>query len=285
MLGYAFTDTAVFGRQYDQQQWAHAFGVSLLPARTADDVDELGNLLTWQTGAAADRRRRSASSCRRRSSSSPGCTSPGPSSPRRRSAPGSFRFPPAATTVPTRLHLSWGDHDIWKGDRPHRRRRRHRDLVGPRRQPGPDEVGRDGTGLYRYADDGARYLPGQVAHGARRAVRRRDVDGRARHELPPADHAAELPVARRVGADRSDARPVVRPALDVPADHARRVADRDAEVGQRAGDDRARADHDVATDVGAREHDGAVAEPRPGADASPGAARANCWPIGSVTSS
>ena len=54
VLGYAFTDTAVFGRQYDQQQWAHAFGVSLLPARTADDVDELGNLITWQTGAPAD---------------------------------------------------------------------------------------------------------------------------------------------------------------------------------------------------------------------------------------
>ena len=25
------TDTTVFGRQYDQRQWAHAFGVSLLP--------------------------------------------------------------------------------------------------------------------------------------------------------------------------------------------------------------------------------------------------------------
>ena len=31
VLGYAYTDTAVFGRQYDQKQWAHAFGVSLLP--------------------------------------------------------------------------------------------------------------------------------------------------------------------------------------------------------------------------------------------------------------
>ena len=37
VLGYTFTDTTVFGRQYDQKQWAHAFGVSLLPARTTDD--------------------------------------------------------------------------------------------------------------------------------------------------------------------------------------------------------------------------------------------------------
>ena len=98
VLGYAFTDTAVFGRQYDQKQWAHAFGVSLLPARTADDVDELGNLITWQTGtppaaktfrelvqAPLDLLHRRAPRRAR-------------SSPRRRSAPGSFRFPSAATT-------------------------------------------------------------------------------------------------------------------------------------------------------------------------------------------
>jgi hypothetical protein len=58
------------------------------------------------------------------------------------------------------LHLSWGEHGIWKGV----------DLTGgddatviwwDPAAKGPDEVGRDGTGLYRYADDGARYLPGQ----------------------------------------------------------------------------------------------------------------------------
>jgi hypothetical protein len=54
----------VFGRQYDQKQWA-TFGVSLLPARTADDVDELANVITWQTGQ-PPRRRRSVSWYRRR---------------------------------------------------------------------------------------------------------------------------------------------------------------------------------------------------------------------------
>ena len=98
VLGYAFTDTAVFGRQYDQKQWAHAFGVSLLPARTADDVDELGNLITWQTGHAADgedvpRARAGAADLLHRRA-----PRRARSSPRRRSAPGSFRFPSAATT-------------------------------------------------------------------------------------------------------------------------------------------------------------------------------------------
>ena len=66
VLGYAFTDTAVFGRQYDQKQWAHAFGVSLLPARTADDVDELAQPHHVADRPRRRRRRRSASSCRRR---------------------------------------------------------------------------------------------------------------------------------------------------------------------------------------------------------------------------
>jgi len=159
VLGYAFTDTAVFGRQYDQKQWAHAFGVSLLPARTTDATDELGNLITWQTGHPP------AAKTFRELVQAPlvfftGVHLAGPRLTARSFADGLFRFPPAATTTPTRLHLSWGRHGIWKG----------LDLTGgddatvvwwDPNATGPDEVGRDGKGLYRYADNGKRYLPGQ----------------------------------------------------------------------------------------------------------------------------
>jgi hypothetical protein len=73
---------------------------------------------------------------------------------------GLFRFPPAPTTTPTRLHLSWGHHGTWPGV----------DLTGgddatvvwwDPNATGADEVGRAGKGLYRYADSGRRYLPGQ----------------------------------------------------------------------------------------------------------------------------
>ena len=135
---------------------------------------------------------------------------------------------------------------------------------------GADEVGRDGTGLYRYADDGTRYLPGQWPK-AKIALFDPKTSTTVLDTLPPEDAAAELPVAGRlIGRVRLvagvvDAHPAL--ALDVPADHPRRVADGDAEVGQRAGDHRARADHDVAADVGAGQHHGAVAEPRAAADA------------------
>jgi hypothetical protein len=159
VLGYAFTDTAVFGRQYDQQQWAHAFGVSMLPARTTDEIDELGNLITWQTGHPPPAK------TFRELVQAPlvfftGVHLAGPSLTAKSFRAGLFRFPSAAATTPTRLHLSWGRHGIWPGF----------DLTGgddatviwwDPNATGPDEVGRAGKGLYRYVDSGKRYLPGQ----------------------------------------------------------------------------------------------------------------------------
>jgi hypothetical protein len=159
VLGYAFTDTTVFGRQYDQEQWKHAFGVSLLPARTTDDVDELGGLITWQTG------RPPVAKTFRQLVQAPlvfftGVHLAGPRLTAQTFGAGLDRFPSADTTVPTRLHLSWGRHSIWRGV----------DLTGgddatviwwDPDASGPDEVGREGEGLYRYADGGARYLPGE----------------------------------------------------------------------------------------------------------------------------
>lgn len=159
VLGYAFTDTTVFGRQYDPEQWKHAFGVSLLPARTTDDVDELGNLVTWQTGDPP------AAKTFRQLVQAPlvfftGVHLAGPRLDARSFNAGLDRFPSERTTTPTRLHLSWGRHGLWKGV----------DVTGgddatviwwdPEAR-GPDEVGREGAGLYRYADGGARYLPGE----------------------------------------------------------------------------------------------------------------------------
>jgi hypothetical protein len=159
VLGYAFTDTAVFGRQYDQQQWAHAFGVSLLPARTTDSLDELGNLITWQTGQPP------IAPTFRELDQSPlifftGVQLAGPDLTAAHFRDGLFNDPPPSTTVPTRMYMSWGKHGIWPGV----------DLTAgddatviwwDPKAVGPDEVGDVGPGLYRYADGGRRYLPGK----------------------------------------------------------------------------------------------------------------------------
>ena len=178
-----------------RQQWAHAFGVSLLPARTADDVDELANLITWQTGQPAR-----GEDLPRARAGAPGvlhrrAPRRARASPPRRSAAGLSASRPTHTTTPTRLHLSWGRHGIWKGV----------DLTGgddatviwwDPNAAGTDEVGRDGKGLYRYADDGRRYLPGQWP---KPPVGRSTptTSTTVLTTLPPGRRAAELPVAGR----------------------------------------------------------------------------------------
>jgi hypothetical protein len=159
VLGYAYTDTAVFGRQYDQRQWAHAFGVSLLPARTDDSVDQLATILSWQTGRPPEAK------TFRVLVQAPlifftGVHLAGPHLTAASFRDGLFRYPATRPLVPTLLHTSWGRHGIWPGtdytwgD----------DLTVIWWDPnvsGPDEVGNQGRGLYRYALAGRRYLPGQ----------------------------------------------------------------------------------------------------------------------------
>ena len=48
--GTAFTDTNLFGRQYDPEQMAHATGISQLPAPTTDDVQPAVRLYRWWFG-------------------------------------------------------------------------------------------------------------------------------------------------------------------------------------------------------------------------------------------
>ena len=121
---------------------------------------------------------------------------------------GLFRYPADRPTSPPFLHLSWGRHNIWPGV----------DLTGgddaaviwwDPNASGSDEVGNDGTGLWRYARGGARYLPDTWPDGDVGLVRRRDsVDdpadapaGPPRHltTRSPARHRAQALTRRRTG--------------------------------------------------------------------------------------
>jgi hypothetical protein len=163
VMGYAFTDTAVFGRQYDPRQWRHAIGVTLLPTRQADDVDELATILVWQTG------RGPIAKTFRLLVQAPllfftGVHLAGPDLTPASFRAGLFRYPSHRPTSSPFLHLSWGRHHIWPlvdltaGDDA-------AVIWWDPRGTGPDEVGNDGTGLWRYAREGARYLPGHWPNG------------------------------------------------------------------------------------------------------------------------
>ncbi len=157
VLGAAYTDTSLFGRQYDQRQWAHAFGVSQLPAPVAESADQLATILDWQTGQPP------AAKTFKVLVQAPlifftGLHLAGPELTAQSFRNGLFRYPSIAETKPTWLHISWGKHGIWPGT----------DWFGSDDATviwwnpdatGTDEVGNAGTGMYEYADGGRRYLP------------------------------------------------------------------------------------------------------------------------------
>jgi hypothetical protein len=164
VMGYAYNDTSLFGRTYDQKQWSHAFGVSLLPTRQQDSIDELGSIITWQTGKPP------IAKTFRVLVQAPlifftGVHLAGPHLTVKTFRQGMFRFPSDRPTSPPFLHLSWGKHGIWPlpdytaGD----------DAVVIYWDPkatGPDEVGNEGTGMWRYARGGKRYLPNEWPKGS-----------------------------------------------------------------------------------------------------------------------
>jgi hypothetical protein len=57
---------------------------------------------------------------------------------------------------------------------------------------GQDEVGREGTGLYRYADEGTRYLPGQWP-STRIALFDPETSSAVLDALPSADQPPSYP--------------------------------------------------------------------------------------------
>jgi hypothetical protein len=162
VIGAGYTDSTLFARTYDQRQWAHAFGVTFLPARV-DPASEGGegatDLYRWFHGHAPP-------------AASAGLTvldlelldgavqGAGPELTPRTFQQALFGGPPTPAGDVTFPVLSWGDHGLWPST----------DHGGiddatlvwwnPRAR-GPDEAGDHGTGMYEYVDGGRRYLPGE----------------------------------------------------------------------------------------------------------------------------
>lgn len=151
-------DTSIFGRTFDQDQWGHAFGIALVPGRVPQSDNPAFSLYQWFHGSAppnntygviapsiADLAR--------------GATLAGPKLTPQTFRDGLFRYPPSGGDAvnPT---VSWGKHGFW----PFVDYNTSDDagmLWWDPSATGEDEVGHQGTGLYRYADNGKRYTLGK----------------------------------------------------------------------------------------------------------------------------
>jgi hypothetical protein len=151
-------DTAIFGRTYDQTQWAHAFGVQLTPGRTPESVDPTRALYEWFHSSPPP-------------NNTYGVINPsvlqfargvqlaGPKLTPQSLRDGLFRYPPSGGD-PINPRQSWGKHGVW----PSTDYNGTEDAAMLWWDPsanGEDEVGQVANGLYRAADGGKRYTRGK----------------------------------------------------------------------------------------------------------------------------
>ena len=160
LTGSAFTDTSFFARTYDQTQWAHAFGLSFLPARLPVEQSDAYRLHVWHHGSPPP-----AKAAHGLIYTVPwifytGMHLGGPVVTPETIRDGLFRFPPTGRGSLTNVHVSFGRHGVWPFD-DYLANDDATEVWWDGTATGEDEVGNSGLGLYRYVDGGRRYLPGQ----------------------------------------------------------------------------------------------------------------------------
>ncbi len=147
-------DIALFGRTYDQQQWQHAFGLALSPARVNQDANQNYNLYKWEYGKPPPNNTYGVIIIDPWALFT-GIQFAGPDLTPETFAAGMFRATVAGGT-PLTPTTSRGHHGLWPGT----------DWGGyddagilwwnPKAR-GEDEIGQVGDGLYEYTQEGQRH--------------------------------------------------------------------------------------------------------------------------------
>ena len=182
MTGSALVDTTIFARTYDQQQWGHAFGPSNLFARTNSNLTGSTFLYKWffNTDPPAEQVALLLPNLQLFYAAFQGV---GPSLTPDALRTALFQSPIVDSTVLT-PQISWGNHKIWPAT----------DYAGIDDQTeifwnptatGPDELGKEGTGMWAYVDGGKRYLPGQWPKGEAKVFADAPAPVTFYDELPP----------------------------------------------------------------------------------------------------
>ncbi|MEO6987657.1 MAG: hypothetical protein ABI239_03325 [Aquihabitans sp.] len=158
ITGTVLTDTTAMGRRYDQTQWAHAFGISSLPARLPLEQGESYRLHDWFYGTPPPGTKTAGLVYEPIRVFMLGVHMAGPDLTPETFRDGLFAYPPSGGT-PTAPQISFGDHGYF--DAPDFQAVDDMQLIWwDAEATGKDEQGIDGTGMMRFMDGGRRYLPG-----------------------------------------------------------------------------------------------------------------------------
>ena len=151
-------DTAIFARTFDQDQWAHAFGVALTPGRVPQEINRSYFLYRWFHGSPPPNNTYGVINPSVLEFSR-GVMMAGPKLTPQTFRDGLFRYPPSGGDA-VNPQQSWGKHGVWPGT----------DWYGTDDAAmlwwdpsavGEDEVGQVGNGEYRLANGGKRYTRGK----------------------------------------------------------------------------------------------------------------------------
>ena len=153
-------DVTAFARTYDQAQWAHAFGVTQLAARSNPTTAGAYANYEWFTGEEPP------------ANDSIGVIAPNPAlffaivqAVGPNLSPETFRDTLFASDGTRRAisqpYLSYGDKGYWGGVPDYQGVDDATVFWWDPVATGLDEIRREGTGMYQYVDGGTRYLPGE----------------------------------------------------------------------------------------------------------------------------
>jgi hypothetical protein len=166
LSGTVFADTTVFSRQFDQQQWAHAFGMSLIPSRTPRN---LGN--AWQTYTECGTQppplaeNTQAITYNNWNVLMTGIALAGPQLTPENFQAGLFAAPlPARDSDHLVVTVSYGDHGIWPPGTDYGGSDDTSLVWWDPQATGEDETGTSdkGVGQWRFMNGGARFRPGEI---------------------------------------------------------------------------------------------------------------------------
>ena len=150
-------DTTFFGRTFDQEQWAHAFGVALVAGRVPQSENPNYTLYTWFHGSPPPNNTYNVI-VPTVSVLARGLTMAGQKLTPKTFQDGLFRYPPSGGD-PINPRQSWGKHGLWP----------FVDYWGSDdggilwwdpNATGEDEVGKVGQGIYQYGNSAKRYTLG-----------------------------------------------------------------------------------------------------------------------------
>ena len=159
--GSALTDTSAFARTYDQEQWAHAFGISSLAARTLPGAGGASGVYEWYFGEEPQ------------ADQSAGVIVPnpqiffgalqavGPNLTRDAMVQALYGIDLVGETY-TQVGFAYGDHGYYPTIEPpdHNGIEDFTEIWWNPDEVSTDEIGREGPGSYMYVDGGRRFLPG-----------------------------------------------------------------------------------------------------------------------------